>query len=149
LGTGCGSTFIDNGNILKGEKGIPENGMIYNQPFKESVIDDYISVRGLNRITEKYFGKTLSGKELYRIAEGGNTMAIQVFADFGKSMSEALGKYVENINADAVIFGGQISKSFSFFKDGFFGNMKSIDVKVSKDTSIGTMRGLFSILHGS
>lgn len=51
IGTGAGSAFVENGKTVKTGKGVPENGWIYQQPFGDSILDDYLSVRGLEQIS--------------------------------------------------------------------------------------------------
>ena len=41
IGTGAGSAFVENGKTVKTGKGVPENGWIYQQPFGDSILDDY------------------------------------------------------------------------------------------------------------
>ena len=48
IGTGCGSAFGMGGRLaVEGTRGVPEDGYIYNAPFLEGSVDDYISRRGL------------------------------------------------------------------------------------------------------
>lgn len=148
LGTGCGSTFIKDGKIVKGEEGIPVKGMIYDQSFEEGIIDDYISARGLRRIADKYLLEYYSGKELFEMALNGDRDVQKVFYEFGENSGRALGKFIYDFQADIVIFGGQISKSYDFFKEGLAkGLSQSIEVKISKDTPVSTMYGLYVFLN--
>ena len=79
IGTGAGSAFVENGKTVKTGKGVPENGWIYQQPFGDSILDDYLSVRGLEQISLAVTGKVWSGKELYGLVKAGNMEAEEVW----------------------------------------------------------------------
>ena len=83
IGTGAGSAFVENGKTVKTGKGVPENGWIYQQPFGDSILDDYLSVRGLEQISLAVTGKVWSGKELYGLVKAGNMEAEEVWRRFG------------------------------------------------------------------
>ncbi|WP_303753701.1 ROK family protein [Enterococcus sp. S86.2] len=148
LGTGCGSTFIDRGEFVKNEYGIPESGMIYNERFNNSVIDDYISARGLEDIISEKYGYRVNIEKIASKAETGNKDATDIFFQFGENIGLALRPFLENFSPSAVIFGGQISKSFKFMEEGFnkgVGDLKIDHIGVSKDTSYSTIRGLMRL----
>jgi glucokinase len=148
LGTGCGSCFIREGRIIMGEYPIPDTGMINELPFRESIVDDYLSVRGLKRISDKYFAKDLSGKELFERATRGDDTAIDVFVEFGESVGSALVELIRGFDAEAVIFGGQISKSYEFFREGLEKNFDDgIEIIVAKDSSMYAMIGAYVMLR--
>ena len=88
IGTGAGSAFVENGKTVKTGKGVPENGWIYQQPFGDSILDDYLSVRGLEQISLAVTGKVWSGKELYGLVKAGNMEAEVVWKRTGKRVRE-------------------------------------------------------------
>ena len=87
IGTGAGSAFVENGKTVKTGKGVPENGWIYQQPFGDSILDDYLSVRGLEQISLAVTGKVWSGKELYGLVKAGNMEAEEVWRRFGADVA--------------------------------------------------------------
>ena len=72
VGTGCGSAFGVNGFLAEeGTPGVPPNGYFYNAPFRDSCVDDYISRRGLEKLSGEMLGVPLDGRALAeRIAAG-------------------------------------------------------------------------------
>ena len=46
IGTGAGSAFVEHRKPVKTGNGVPENGWIYQIPFRQGILDDYLSVRG-------------------------------------------------------------------------------------------------------
>lgn len=144
IGTGAGSAFIKSGKILENYENMPSNGWIYNCPFKKSVIDDYISARGLKRIAFKIMGKDVDGLELYSLASTGDKAAKTVFNKFGKDVCAALGPIIEQFKPDTLIIGGQISKSFEFFGNDLksFCDKSGVKIKLSEALSDSVFKGL-------
>lgn len=149
IGTGCGSTFIEDERIIKDSKGIPESGMIYMEPFKESIIDDYISARGVTNIIKEVYGSVISIEEVYKNALSNQEQALEVFHKFGQNIGLALYPYIESFQPSEIVFGGQISKSFEFMKKGILEKLRMtnepVKLRVSDNTSITTIRGLFKL----
>ncbi len=148
IGTGAGSAFVENGKVLKEpQSGVPENGWIYNTPFRDSVIDDYLSVRGLDAICQRIMEKSLSGLELYQLCMSGNKNALAVYKEFGEILADCLVDFLDKYVPDTLVFGGQISKSFLFFGDRVtkLCREKNIKILMEPDTSYRTMQGLYMI----
>jgi glucokinase len=117
LGTGCGSTFLEDGRIVRGEFGVPENGAIYREPFGESIIDEYISRRGILRLA-KLHGLDVEAndvRELASLARTGNPLAIGVFDEFGSMLGRGLEPFVERFRPGVIVLGGLISNAFDLF----------------------------------
>lgn len=152
LGTGFGSTFIENGTVLKGVKGLPESGMLFSQPFRGGVLDDYLSARGLTKIVYDIYGKKIELKEVSNYAKNFDFQAIEAFRRYGCLIAEALIPIIRYLNLDELVFGGQISKSFVFFRGELDRVLKMNQIKIqlrtSKDTSLSTMKGLYYLKNG-
>jgi glucokinase len=146
IGTGSGSSFSEDKNILKVKTdNFPENGWIYKTPFKDSIIDDYVSSRGLSKISEKFLGEAVEGSILYRLAAENQEGAILTFREFGHNAAEALIPYLESFKPGCLVLGGQISKSYSFFGAELEQYCKEhqITVSLAEDTSVSILKGLF------
>lgn len=167
IGTGAGSAFTKQGKILKKEEGLPESGWIYHLPFRESVIDDYLSVRGLEKITSGVFGgnygevpnmkegvraddKTAAaaaipnGAMLFGMAQRGDQKALAVWSLFGETVREALFPILERVKPDVLVLGGQIAKSFCYFGGPTQDCCSRLGIRIhlEYDTSIRTIQGL-------
>lgn len=146
IGTGAGSAFIKDRRALKEEKdGAPPNGWIYDTPYRASVIDDYLSVRGLAALSMEMTGQKLDGKELYERCLNEDADALLVYEAFGRDLTGSILPYLDTFAPDAVVFGGQISKSFSFFGREFESicRERGIAVYLEPETSVRAMQGLF------
>ena len=141
LGTGCGSTFIEDGKVVKEGYGLNEMGMIYDTPYLDGQIDDYLSIAGLKQIAVERHYPYINGLALFEEAEKGNQQAQDILVTFGKLISHALTEFIDLFEPNEVVFGGQVSKSFKYFKEGLIqkGHTK---YKESKDTSESTFYGL-------
>ncbi len=145
IGTGCGSAFIRSGKILKSGEDVPENGWIYRLPFKDSIIDDYVSKRGQSRLSMEIFGRDIDGRILDRMASQGDSRAITLFKRFGENLTEALKPFIESFNPDTIVIGGNISGSFRFFGESLQRMSEEYGCRIIHDayTSERTMEGLW------
>ncbi|WP_099224407.1 ROK family protein [Listeria costaricensis] len=139
LGTGCGSAFIENQHPVT-EPPLPENGWIYSQPFRDGIIDQYLSAGGLMNLNKD--NQATTGIGLAVLAGSGDRAAQRVFQEFGEMIAEALTPFVETFEPDALIFGGQVAGSFSFFKQALVEHFPETALLKAKDTSISTMQAL-------
>ena len=144
---GAGSAFVENGKTVKTGKGVPENGWIYQQPFGDSILDDYLSVRGLGGSTSlAVTGKVWSGKELYGLVKAGNMEAEEVWRRFGADVAAGLLPVLEEYRPDLLLLGGQIAKSFSWFGKELERECgkRKIRIQIETETSGRAMEGLLS-----
>lgn len=151
MGTGAGSAFSENCRILRGgdRNDVPENGWIYPTPFRESIIDDYLSIRGLEKLAERYLGERKSGKELFFLCRQGNQAALKVYREFGTWFREAIVPYLDSFAPDGFVLGGQLAKSFAYFGGEFSKacRQREIEICLAADTSRRIMDGLYLALQ--
>ncbi|MBT3382484.1 MAG: ROK family protein [Prolixibacteraceae bacterium] len=124
LGTGFGSSFLENGIPIVRGNFVPENGWVYNLPFENGIADDYFSTRGF---VTRYFQQTgrriLGVKELAERYEN-DIFARQLFPDFGIKLACFLEPILTLFQADAIVLGGNISKTFPLFGEIFEKSLK-------------------------
>lgn len=144
IGTGCGSAFlIDGKTVQEEEQGVPTRGWVYQLPFQDSIIDDYISKRGIQKIAKELLGQALDGKQLSMLAQK-EEMAKRVFEQFGMNMLEAFTKIIDQFSPDYFVLGGAIMKSSIYFIEPLvkFCNEREILLHISKETSLRAIQGL-------
>lgn len=147
IGTGTGTAFIKDGKVLKNcEDGAPKDGWIYEAPYKDGKIDEYLSVRGLKRVAKEVTGDELTGLEIYNLCKEGDPKGFEVYDRFGEDVCAALSKYINDFNPNVLVFGGQISKSFEFFGKGVekLCKEKGIRIEIIHNTSSMTVKGLYN-----
>lgn len=146
IGTGTGSAFIENKKVIKEKtEGVPDHGWIYNLPYRDSIIDDYLSVRGLLKISREITGTELNGKELYERCLEQEEKALLVYHRFGEELNRCMCPFLEAFHPDCVVLGGQISKSFPYFGEAFKKECekRNTTVCLEPETSARAMQGLF------
>ncbi len=117
LGTGFGSTFIHNGLPVAGTNGVPEDGFLYHVPFKESVADDYFSTRWFLKAYQQKTGTKPSGVRELAEKASADPEAAALFPAFGKNLGQFLSVWIKRFQADCIVLGGNISKSFPLFRE--------------------------------
>jgi len=121
LGTGIGSAFMVNRQILLQGKGIPPpDGGIWCLPYQGGTVEDRVSQRAiLNHYRELggRLNKDLDVDKLAFSAENGDKISLQVFEEVGSTLGEVLKPFASEFQAECIVFGGRISKSFSLFED--------------------------------
>jgi glucokinase len=151
LGTGLGACFIDKGVSVASGELVPNEGEIYNIPYKEGMAEDYISTRGLLSHYKTLTKKELNnGLELFNLAVAEDEAAIKVFEAMGEDLANVTIPWLEKFGADSFIIGGKIANASEFFLKGFNKRVKEsglkITVSVSTDNEVAALLGAASML---
>jgi len=126
LGTGLGFAMSENGAILTDRYLSPKHS-IYDIPYRDGVLEDYVSKRGFLR---GFNGITV--KELAERADDGDEKAAARFYECATILSENIAPILKDHCIECLLFGGQISRSLhlmeSKLKDGLssVGNLRHI-----------------------
>jgi glucokinase len=156
IGTGLGSGFVEKGRLIKSRQDVPEQGWVYNLPYEDGIADDFISRRGMLKLALQ-MGIDLSNgrdvRELAKAAFGGDALALELFRQFGSRMAHILASPLRMFQPDAVVLGGQISKSGELFVPAFVQSLHEqgvdIKVKLSEDTLYSTFQGIYHLIGNS
>lgn len=152
LGTGLGACFIDKGVSVSTGESVPADGEIYNQPFKETIAEDYVSARGLLRKYKTLTGTSIqNGLALFNLALAEDQNAIKVFEAMGEDLAAIVSPWLQKFNADSFIIGGKIANASEFFLPSFNKKIKEagieIEVSISKDNEVAALIGAASLLY--
>lgn len=151
LGTGLGFAISEDGSILCNEIGGPLL-KIYNLPYKEGILEDYTAKRGFIQTYQKLCGKTnIDGIEVADIghcANNGDDICIQTFAEVGQILAQSLKEILLERRIECLLFGGQISRSFSHMEQSLNDGLKHVKClkKISVVKSIDHA-ALFGAVH--
>ncbi|MFZ5515501.1 MAG: ROK family protein [Candidatus Zhuqueibacterota bacterium] len=118
LGTGMGSGFIANGDIVASGPGIPALAWIGGRKYKDGILDDRISSRGIIGTYLKLLRseeKNVTVKLIAERADAGDVPALTAFEETGQIMGHMLVWHVRNFQAECLVIGGQIAQSFHLF----------------------------------
>lgn len=148
LGTGCGSSFIAEGKVVKEGYGLNQMGMIYDVPFREGIIDEYLSVNGLKHLAEVKGYPFVNGKELAEAALSGHSLAQEIYRDFGTMIGEGIQPFVTAFQPDEVVFGGQISKSLPLYHKEIATACYPLEMRIrrTEDTTTSTLYGIYYVI---
>ena len=117
LGTGLGFSAAKQGKILKNEKGGPIEE-IWNLPYNDKIAEAYLSGRGVVALYEELGGvANLTSKEIAERVEYDEKAQVALFK-FGEILFEIAAPLMARYQADYLVLGGQVSKSFPLFKSG-------------------------------
>ncbi|MBP1965340.1 ROK family protein [Paenibacillus aceris] len=149
IGTGLGSCFLEHGRLVKQRADVPENGWLYEVPYRNGIADDYISKRGIIQLALEV-GLDLRGRDVRELANSAiaeDPGARQLFELFGQRMALILSPTLSVFVPDKIILGGQISKSgFLFahtFQEGLALQGLRTQVLISQDTLTSTFMGIY------
>ncbi|MEJ7780209.1 MAG: ROK family protein [Daejeonella sp.] len=122
LGLGLGSAKYSNGVV--------ENTTMYKLPFRDSIAEDYISVRWILNRFEALSGVAIKDLlELKQLAATDPRVA-QVFDEFAQNLSEFLNIFIRQHNPEVVVIGGYMESSNRFFFDNVNKNMLDRGIRI-------------------
>jgi glucokinase len=116
LGTGLGSAFLRQGEIVESDPDVPAEGRLDLVPFHGAPVEDLISRRGL---LAAYGRPGLDVDEMAQRARAGEPKARQVFAGFGAALGEFLTPWIDRFDPTCLVLGGSIARSWDLFAGPF------------------------------
>lgn len=150
LGTGLGFSMYIDGEILCNDMGSPLHA-IYNRPYKDGMLEDYASKRGIMSIYQSLSGNSLTVREIAMKAYDGDSAAVETFNRVAATLSEALYGIMDKFKIECLLFGGQISRSFSLMEPILkrsFANLNSMKlISTISDFDNATFNGLRSLFE--
>ncbi|MDR0843612.1 MAG: ROK family protein [Tannerella sp.] len=118
LGTGFGSTFLIDGTAQTSGDGVPADGYLYNQPFENSIADDYFSTRWFTGQWKDETGECIAGvKEIAEQAQQNNRVALRIFETFTDNLSGFIAPWLKRFEPEILVLGGSIARSSLLFMD--------------------------------
>lgn len=161
LGTGLGFAMCVDGKILENELGSPLLS-IYNRPFRDGVLEDYASKRGVTRLylgqfprqeavsVQKPFmprefpeaGAEITVKEIAERARAGEKEAAGAFCRMGEILGETLAPIVKEYRIERLLLGGQISRSADLFIPSLRNELPGLTILGVSDFDNATFNGL-------
>jgi glucokinase len=114
LGTGAGSAFAVNGQVVREGVGVPARGEIWNIPYQDGFVEDQISTRAIQMSYRELTGQE---REVAAIAAsaGQDPFAAEVFSAFGRNLGVVLRDVLAPFAPEAIVLGGGIARSSHLF----------------------------------
>jgi glucokinase len=115
IGTGLGSAFIAEGNLITEGNDVPPHGWIYSCMFENQRADDVFSTRGLlARLRERGIGAVDVASAL-QVADEDSAAIAEAFASFGVDLGAFLEPFVSTFRAEAILVTGGIAEAWERF----------------------------------
>jgi len=114
LGTGIGSAFAVDGQLVTQGPGVPTGGEIWNLPYRGGIVEDFVSSRAIVGNYERRTGKKCEVVDLAAAALS-DPAAKQAFVEFGDHLGIIICTLLVEFRADVIVLGGGISRSARLF----------------------------------
>ena len=116
LGTGLGSGFLADGQIVVSGSAIPPEARLDLVPFRGAAVEDVISGRGIAAA----FSAEVDVVEIARRARSGEPGAVDAFRGFGSALGEFLEPWIVRFAPTCLVFGGSITRAWDLFAEDFY-----------------------------
>lgn len=138
IGSGLGAAFMIDSQIVNKNSGMPLYS-IWSRPYKNGIVEDKVSRHGIITRYRELVGRecpnNIDVKEIaFRALKDKDKISLQVFEEFGSILGEALKPIISDFEAECLVLGGQISKSFSLFAKPLEEKLRSVS-QLKKVTS--------------
>lgn len=129
LGTGLGFAFSQNGKVQFNDQGGPKI-TIFRTPYKDGILEDYVSKRGFLKIYQEKSGKSnvenIQVADIGKWADEGDAISLETFQQAGKILALNIKNILQEQEIECLLFGGQISKSFHHFEEALQSELNNI-----------------------
>jgi glucokinase len=125
LGTGLGAGIIIDNRLYSGPNcGAGEFGSI---SYKDQIVEYYCS--------GQFFIKEhdIKGQQVFEKAQQGDKKAMAIFQEYGTHLGEAIKTVMFAVDPEAIILGGSVCQSYSFFQKAMWEQIKTFPYKKSID----------------
>lgn len=123
IGTGLGAGIIFDNKIYSGANcGAGEFGML---PYLEHNYEYYASGQFFKNIYQA------SGKDVFYLAQQGQTQALKIFEEFGTHLGKAIAAVFYTIDPEIIILGGSVSKAYPFFKEAMERSLAQVEYQTA------------------
>ena len=131
LGTGFGAAFYKDRQMVSTGKGVPPDAEFFPIPYLDGMSEDYISARGIIKDYHQRGGEPVTGvKTIAERAMEKEAKALAAFEDFGTKLGDFLGYWLREFEAEALIIGGNISRSADLFLPAFYEALQKQQTRV-------------------
>lgn len=151
IGSGIGSAFVHDGNIINHGNLVPEGGEVYHLKYKDAKADDYFSTRWFVNKASDLGVKVKGVKEL--IEHGDQKITQVIFNEFTQNLIEFLSPLATTFKAQRLVVGGNITKAWDHFGIEFSDVFKTLGINVKRSQlgeraiCLGAARSMHNTLH--
>lgn len=118
LGTGLGSAFSKEGELMRSGAGVPPRGELYAVQFRGAHVEQTISRAALLAAYGTPANGDIDVEQIADRARAGERAAARVFTELGTALGEFLTPWLRAFEASCLVIGGSIARSWDLF-EGF------------------------------
>lgn len=123
LGTGLGSAVA--------VRGVVNDAALWNSPFKESIVEDYLSTRWFTKKYNELTGRYIENVKQLCFADE-QQVAKKIFDEFGDNLRLFLFQQIQRYQPEMIAVGGNIAQAF----ERFSGHLNDLPI-VTKQAILG------------
>lgn len=112
LGTGVGSAFLADGVEVDSGPHVPDHGEVHRLTIDDRPLEETMSSPALRQAFRDRTGRDASVREVCALARAGDTDARDVLRVALSAVGTALAPWVRRFEADTVVVGGSIARSW-------------------------------------
>ncbi|TDN38699.1 ROK family protein [Hymenobacter sp. UV11] len=134
LGTGVGAGLIINHTLYSGT--LSSAGEFGGIPYLDKTIEDYCS--------GKFFAQRTGrpGAAWHALAQQADAEALDVFAEFGRHLGNAIKTILYALSPEAIILGGSVSQCYEYFRGGLAESLREFPFKAVTERLVITPSAL-------
>jgi glucokinase len=129
LGTGIGSAFAVDGQVVVTGEGVPKGGEIWDYQYRGSIVEDLISTAAVQRSYERRTGRRAEVREIAALADDERD-ARETFEDFGRDLGQALRDTCAAFHPDCIVLGGGIARSARLFLPAAEKELEGLSIRI-------------------
>jgi predicted NBD/HSP70 family sugar kinase len=114
LGTGVGSAFAVDGKIVVAGRGVPPRGEIWDLPYRNSTVENFISTRSIQLTYEQLTGIRADVRDIAALG-GRHPHARETFEMFGEELGAVLKERCLEFAPQRIVLGGGIAHAAELF----------------------------------
>lgn len=132
LGTGLGSAFSEEGEIVRSGAHVPPRGELYGVRFRGATVEQTISRAALLADYGTRLDEGIDVEQIADRARAGERAARRVFTDLGTALGQFLTPWLRAFEPSCLVVGGSIARSWALFE-------RSLRAELEPITGLRTM----------
>lgn len=142
LGTGVGSAFVAEGELVSSGPNVPPCGYVYRLIIDGRPLESVVSRRAIRARYAVAADIELDVREIAERAAGGDPVAYRAFTEPLRSLGTALAPWLDRFDAEVLVVGGAMSRSWPLVEDALrHGLSSNLPIKKSRSTEVATTVG--------
>jgi glucokinase len=125
LGSGLGSAFSEEGEIVRSDARVPPHGELYRLRFRGAPVEQTISRAGLLAGYGTGLDERVDVEQLADRALAGERAAQRVFTFLGTALGQFLFPWLRTFEPSCLVVGGSIARSWALFEDSLRAELES------------------------